>query len=174
MNPSPLKMLLRSSFPVLLFAMASAVPPASAAEDYKTVKSTSAFTLGIASGFGLVDSYGGLAVVPSVSARIVENGFIPEIVNPVFIELQFGPLFTGGGTIWMHSTHLRWDFIKDSQWTLFALGGIAGNFMDNRLGNRSEFYPRFGVGVFYQLTDILAIRADFSHELITVGVSVPF
>jgi hypothetical protein len=44
---------------------------------------------------------------------------------------------------------------------------------DPQYGDRTAFHPRFGVGAFYAL-DMLDIRMDFSHELITVGASFPF
>lgn len=142
-------------------------------EDYKSYHPSNNFTFGGSGGFGLVDTHGGFTLIGNIAAKVVKDGFIPEIVNPVFLEAEFGPTFVSGATFWMYSTHLRWDFVKDSKWTLFALGGFGGNFGSNRYGDRVALHPRFGVGAFYAL-DTVDLRFEFSHELITVGVSVPF
>lgn len=142
-------------------------------EDYKSVHPTNTFTGGVSSGFGLVDTHGGFSLIGNLAAKVVKDGFIPEIVNPVFLEAEFGPVFVSSATFWMYSTHLRWDFVKDAKWTLFALGGLGGNFGSNRYGDRVTLYPRFGVGAFYAL-ETIDLRFEFSHEVITVGASIPF
>lgn len=142
-------------------------------EDYQTYVPDHRFTLGVSGGFGLVDTSGGFALIGHAATRIAKDGFIPDIVNPVFLEVGFGPLFTSGTTVWMYSLHMRWDFVKNSNWTWFAIGGFGGNITNEEFGDRVAFHPRFGVGAFYE-TEFLTYRADFSHELITVGVSYPF
>lgn len=154
-------------------AWAAPATPETSGEPYKSFNPTNRFTAGLSSGFGLVDTHGGFSIVGNLGAKVVQDGFIPEIVNPVFLEAQFGPIFVSGATFWMYSTHLRWDFVKDAKWTLFALGGVGGNFGSNRYGDRVALYPRFGVGAFYAM-DTIDLRFEFSHEVITVGASVPF
>lgn len=163
-----------------LFAMAANAAPTvikpevTTHEDYKSFNPNHTVTLGISGGLGLIDTTEGFTLIGSAGARLVPDGFIPDIVNPVFLELQFGPMFARGTTMWMYSTHLRWDFVKDSTWTLFALGGFGGNITDSApFGNRVAFHPRFGVGSFYDIGS-LVFRFDFSHEVITAGVSYPF
>ncbi len=143
------------------------------AEDYKSYHPPNNFTLGASTGFGLIDTHGGLSVVGNIAAKVVRDGFVPDIVNPVFLELQVGPVFVSGATFWFYSTHLRWDFVKDEKWTFFALGGFAGNGGDNKYGDRFAFHPRFGVGAFYAM-DMLDLRFDFSREVINFGVVLPF
>lgn len=150
-----------------------ATPVASSGEDYKSTHPTNHFTGGVSGGFGLVDTHGGFSLVGNLAAKVVEDGFVPEIVNPVFLEIELGPTFVSGATFWMYSSHLRWDFVKDAKWTLFALGGFGGNFGSNRYGDRVALHPRFGVGAFYAM-DTVDLRFEFSHELITAGVSIPF
>lgn len=147
--------------------------PLAPKEDYKSYTPGNRFTFGFNGGFGLVDTSGGFLLAGNIATKLVDDGFVPEIVNPVFLELQFGPLFTSGVTIWTYSTHLRWDFVKDESWTLFAIGGLGGNWMSNKLGDRFALHPRFGVGFFYAF-EKFDFRADFSHESITGGVSLPF
>lgn len=165
------KTLLRSAL-VASFALTFAGASARA-EDYKTYQPANNFTLGASTGFGLIDTHGGLSVVGNIAAKVVRDGFVPDIVNPVFLELQVGPVFVSGATFWLYSTHLRWDFVKDEKWTFFALGGFGGNGGDNKYGDRFAFHPRFGVGAFYAM-DVIDLRMDFSRELINFGVSLPF
>lgn len=143
------------------------------AEDYKSYQPTNNFTLGFGGGLGVVDTRAGFSLIGNAAAKIVKDGFIPEIVNPVFLEIEFGPNFVSGSTFWMYSTHLRWDFVKDARWTLFALGGFGGNIASNKVADRVALHPRFGVGAFYAL-EAVDLRFEFSHELITVGVGLPF
>jgi len=146
----------------------------SSGEDYKSYTPPNNFTLGFGGGFGLVDTHGGFSVIGNAAAKIVKDGFIPEIVNPVFLEVAFGPTFVSGATFWQYSTHLRWDFVKNMDWTLFALGGFGGNIVDDpQYGDRTAFHPRFGVGAFYAL-EYFDLRFEFSHEMITLGASFPF
>lgn len=155
-------------------AAPQAAPSAVTNEDYKSYSPSNNFTFGASGGFGLVDTHAGFTLIGNAAAKIVKDGFIPDIVNPVFLEAEFGPTFVSGATFWMYSTHLRWDFVKDTKWTLFALGGFGGNIVSNdKYGHRTAFYPRFGVGAFYAL-DMLDLRFEFSHEMITVGASFPF
>lgn len=143
------------------------------AEDYKSYEPSNNFTMGFGGGLGVVDTRAGFSLIGNVATKIVKNGFIPDIVNPVFLELAFGPNFVSGETFWMYSTHLRWDFVKDNKWTLFALGGFGGNIASNKYADRVALHPRFGVGAFYAL-DSVDLRFEFSHELITFGVGLPF
>lgn len=159
--------------PVLQNYPVSGTTPTSSGEDYKSVHPENNFTFGASTGMGIVDTHAGFALIGNVAAKVVKDGFIPDIVNPVFLEVEFGPTFVSGATFWQYSTHLRWDFVKDAKWTLFALGGLGGNFGSNRYGDRVALYPRFGVGAFYAL-DTMDLRFEFSHEMMTVGASVPF
>jgi hypothetical protein len=147
--------------------------PTYTGEDYKSFHPMNNFTFGGSAGMGLVDTHAGFTLIGNIAAKVVKDGFIPDIVNPVFLEAEFGPTFVSGATFWQYSTHLRWDFVKDAKWTLFALGGFGGNFGSNKYGDRMALYPRFGVGAFYAL-DTIDLRFEFSHEMITVGASVPF
>ncbi|MBC7387563.1 MAG: hypothetical protein H7301_15535 [Cryobacterium sp.] len=161
-----------------VFAISSAFaapvkPTVATHEDYKSYQPNNNFTMGASGGFGLVDTHGGFSLIGNVATKIVKDGWVPDIVNPVFLEVEFGPIFTSGATFWEYSAHFRWDFVKDRNWTLFALGGFGGSIADNKWGDRVAVHPRFGVGAFYSL-DALDLRFEFSHELITAGISLPF
>lgn len=145
-----------------------------AEEDYKTFNPDISFTSGVSTGLGKVNSREGIALIGNLGARILKDGFVPDIVNPVYVEVEFGPMFTQGESIWIYSTHLRWDFIKNSKWTFFGIGGLGGNFYSNsRFGSNFDLHPRFGVGTFWAL-DFFDLRAELSHEAVLAGVSFPF
>jgi len=167
----------KKTFPILAFLAlthsAFAADTVVESEDYKSYRPDNQFTVGVSGGFGLVDTAGGFTVIGNAATRIVKDGFIPEIVNPVFLEIEVGPLFTSGTTVWMYSTHVRWDFVKSSSWTWFALGGVGGNVANEEFGDRVALHARFGMGAFYE-TPYVTWRGEFSHELITVGASWPF
>ena len=87
---------------------------------------------------GILDNHAGFALFPTVSKKIVHHGFIPDITNYVSIEIQGGPLFVSGGTAFIYSAHLRWDFDQDSQWALYGLGGLGGDITGAALGDDFE------------------------------------
>lgn len=145
----------------------------SAGEDYKSYNPDIQFTTGFQTGFGLVNTTGGLSILGNIATRILKDGFVPDIVNPVYLEAEFGPMFASGTTFWMYALQARWDFVRNKNWTYFAVGGLGGNFFDNSTGDHFAIHPRFGVGAFY-VTDLFDYRFQVSHEAVTVGLSFPF
>ncbi|MFZ9595995.1 MAG: hypothetical protein ACO3A2_07955, partial [Bdellovibrionia bacterium] len=141
------------------------------ADDWKGSPEESVLSVGGLAGLGMVNSTTGLAVLGTVSKKILPQGFISEITNSASVEAQVGPVLGGlGGAAWIYSLHLRWDFEKDKNWTLYALGGLGGVTQ----GILSSVTPRFGVGAFWKMSGPLNIRAELSHNLIAVGVNLPF
>ena len=145
-----------------------------AADDYKGTPSTTEMTASFMGGFGLVDTSGGFALTGALAKKILDRGFVSDLNDPIFIEVEFGPMFTSGITAWMYSAHLRWDFVKDPAWTFFAIGGMGANTISVNSNTRFALYPRFGVGAFYTLPVGLILRAEVSHEQVVAGVSVAF
>lgn len=143
-------------------------------EDWKGKPDPQEFTVGVLTGMGIVDSKAGLSVLGTVSRKVVEPGFAPDINNGVSIELAAGPLFASGETTLFYSTHLRWDFRKTAEWGLYALGGLAGYTANSQIGNPFEFFPRFGIGTFWRLQDTFWLRAEVSHEFTGVGLNLAF
>ncbi len=144
-----------------------------AEEDWKGKADTHDFSAGFLTGLGIVDSKAGVSVLGTVSRKIVEPGFAPDINNGVSIELEAGPLFTSGSSTFFYSAHLRWDFRKSEDFVLYALGGLAGFTSSSALGNPFEFFPRFGVGTLWKVHDLFSIRAEASHELVAAGLNFP-
>lgn len=151
-----------------------------AAEDFKGEPSPTELTAGVMAGGGIIDSRLGFALTGVVAKKIINQGFAPDIANQVFIEAEFGPVFLSGDTAWAYSAHLRWDFLKDPSWTFFAMGGVGGNVADDPRAvpanstNRFAVFPRFGVGAFWHIQPMFAVRGEVSHEHTSVGVSFPF
>src|SRR5262245_52809752 len=116
------------------------------ADDFKGKDDPSQFGFGGMAGLGILDNRGGFSLLGTASKKIIDRGFVPDIVNSVWIEAEAGPLFVGGSTAFVYSLHLRWDFVQNEVWTLYALGGAGGAITGAALGDRFELYPRFGAG----------------------------
>lgn len=144
------------------------------AEDWKGESDISEGSFGVINGLGIINSSTGYTLIGTVSKKIITNGFIPDLSNSVSIEGLFGPVFLSGVTGWLYSAHLRWDFEKDVNWAFFAVGGLGGNVVSQN--NHTDFIlsPRFGVGAFWKVTPQIKIRGDIAHDLVTVGINVPF
>lgn len=138
-------------------------------EDWKGNPDLSEFTFSLMTGAGIIDSSVGLAVAGAASKKIVRQGFVPDINNTVFIEALLGPVFVAGSAQFSYSTHLRWDFIRDEEWTFYALGGLGGYFTGQSMGNQSLLYPRFGSGVFWNISEYVTLRGELSHEFMVLG-----
>jgi len=152
---------------LLLTAIASSVAQA---EPWKGPAANSEFNLGAMIGVGLIGNVAGVAAVGNVAKKIVHQGFVPEINNQVFAEAQLGSVFKTGSDAFIYSAHLRWDFVHDPRFTLFALGGFSG-YSVTGVGGDLPIAPRVGIGIFWNLTPVLALRGEISHELISTGLS---
>jgi hypothetical protein len=160
----------RTSAPSSLNGMESAQ---SGGEDWKGASDTAQVHLGALLGLGVIDSVDGFVLLGTASKKIIQHGFVPDINDSVSLETELGPLFTQGTTAFAYSLHLRWDFQKDPSWTIFAIGGLAGD-TGASLGSRWVVLPRFGVGAFYKINELFMARFEVSHELIAAGLTFPF
>lgn len=177
------KLSLASVFFVLgapLLAQAQPVAPVSApqvsavtsVEDWKGADPTHEVMFSAMSGLGVINSSAGFGLVGAISKKIVNHGFVPDISNQVYIEAEMGPVFSNSANPFWFSTHLRWDFHKDSNWSLFALGGTTGQIVGTGAGS-SQFnlFLRTGIGAFYHINEQLSVRGELSHEFTGLGVS---
>lgn len=143
---------------------------AHAVEDWKGVSPEQSIQVGAMTGLGLVGSQAGLSLIAQAAKRIVERGFVPDLNNSVWFEIQAGwILFIPGGSPFAYSAHLRWDFIKDDQWVLYGIGGFGG--IAN--SGAAAFYPRTAVGAAMNLTSQspMQLRFELSQTWTTVGLS---
>lgn len=155
---------------VSFMGQASAV----AVEDWKGPTAPHTIQLGAMSGLGLVGAQAGLALIANASKRVVERGFVPDLNDSVWFEVQAGwILFIPGGNPFSYSAHLRWDFIKDDQWTLFGIGGFGGMIQPSSFGSSYWFYPRTAIGAAMSLTahSPMQLRFELSQNWTTVGIS---
>ncbi|MCX7978684.1 MAG: hypothetical protein N2578_06730 [Bdellovibrionaceae bacterium] len=129
------------------------------------------FGLSVMTGLGLLSDSAGLPLIGTLSKKILHEGFVPDVSDQAHLEGAFGPMWIKGGAVWSWSVHLRWDFRKDEKWMPFAIGGMGGNFVPEKLGKRQEFFPKFGVGAFYTLGENLKLRGEVSHTWIGIGVA---
>jgi opacity protein-like surface antigen len=145
----------------------------SSGEDWKGSINPSAFGFSALGGIGVIDDYRpGFALIGAIHERIIDHGFVPGINNSVYIEGELGPVFAAGNTAWFYSAHLRWDFTLNSDWIFYALGGVAGSDQGSGLGNHTVFYPRIGAGAIMNLTELVGVRLEISHELIVLGAMI--
>lgn len=151
-----------------------AVPVATnTGEDWKQTNLPPLYHFGALTGLGIIDSYGGLALLGTASMTVVDHGFIPEVSDSIAAEIEMGPVFVASHTAFWYSAHMRWDFRKDSDWTFYALGGLAGNDTPEGMGGHFEIWPRVGLGTIWKITPTVSMRAELSHEFTGLGVVFP-
>jgi hypothetical protein len=146
----------------------------SSGEDWKGQSDNAEVHLGGLAGLGIfADFNAGFVLLGTASKKIIHHGFVPDVTDSVSIETEMGPIFTQGTTAFSYSLHARWDFEMNQQWTFFAIGGAAGYITGSSLNNSFALFPRFGVGSFFRVNDLILIRGEISHELIAAGVTIP-
>ena len=147
----------------------SVIAPAS--PTWKGPLPSTVFQLGVSAGMGfVVDDVGG-TLQGRASFRIVEEGFIPDVSDQVFLEGLFGYMRIPNFNSLQYGVHLRWDFHATPDWTVFAIGGLGGSIvLYNARNTLWILRPRFGIGVFYHLIRNARLRADLASDFITLGV----
>ncbi len=146
------------------------------ASEWKGKPDSSEVAVGGIAGVGVIDGVGNFTLLGTLAKKIVNQGFIPDVNNSVWLEAQLGPYFATGFTPWAYSAHLRWNFNKDAEWTFYALGGLGGAFIPTHAGipSKIEMIPRLGIGTFWNVSAMFLIRLEVSHELVGLGMTFPF
>lgn len=145
--------------------------PMATPELWKGKLSDRDWEVGGIAGLALVEPNYGISLQAQISKRIFPDGWVEDITNPVSIEISAGPAFVKGHSPFTMATQLRWDFERDEDWTLFAVGGLGAQFTGVELGDRSLVHLRFGVGAFKRLDERMRLRMEASHEVLGVGVT---
>lgn len=146
----------------------------SSAEPWKGESDGSEVHFGALAGLGIIDFSAGFVLLGTASKKVIHRGFVPDINDSVSLEAQAGPIFTQGTAAFQYSLHLRWDFQKDEHWTLYALGGGGGYITGTSInGGSFLLHPRFGLGTFFRVNDLILLRGEISHELIAAGLTIP-
>lgn len=164
----------RSSWVLLLCALAFGAMEARAADAWKVPVPEQNWGLSVMAGLGITAIGAGGAITGAFSRRIVSQTAIRDISNDLHVELQMGPALiaqTAIGLLWSlpGSALGRWDFHLDERWSFFALGGLGWS--TSFIGGLAQwnFFPRFGVGAFFRLAPFFALRGEISHEQTVVG-----
>ena len=138
-------------------------------EDWKGRSPDSNVTLSPMFGAAFRETGVGIAVAGSAAIRLLEHGFIPDINNQVFLETQLGGIFFPNRDVFSYAAQLRWDFVKDDRFTVFAVGGLGG-----RIGGGAwNIFPRFGVGMMVAVARSFDLRFDFTQDALMTGLSFP-
>lgn len=148
--------------------------PASSAADWKGEPYLSQMMFSGLTGLAIIDNHTTFTVLGSAAKKILDQGFVPDINDSVWVEAEIGPAFYAGNAALVYSVHLRWDFNQNQNWTFYALAGFAGNVTPAALGGHDEFFPRVGLGAVFHLIENLSIRGELSHEFIVAGVQFEF
>ncbi|MBY0371870.1 hypothetical protein K2X33_14390 [bacterium] len=117
-------------------------------------------------GLSIVGGVAGFGINAAAAIKVLNDGFIDDLNDQVFVEFWGGPVFTGTFTAAAIGAHLRWDLSKNDLWTFYGLAGLGGSF-----GAVRTLHVRTGLGVFWNLFEFLSFRGELSHEHIGVGVT---
>lgn len=161
-----------SALVLVLSEVAMAAP--ATAENWKGKLDPQKYQLGALAGLGIVNSDVGFSLLGTVARKILDEGFVPDISDTAWIEIAVGPIFMEGDTVFFYSTHLRWDFMKDEQWTFYSLVGLSGQIRDTPVGNDFMMFPRVAAGALLKINPTVALRGELSHELVNIGAVLSF
>lgn len=113
------------------------------------------------------------------SYRLIDQGILSKITNPISIEGGFGTTFYGtkrgqtGVTGFDALLTARWDLQFDENWTLFLDLGAGYNGVSNDRQadvKGGGWFPAIGFGVIASITTDWAIRADCSYQFVGLGI----
>ncbi len=159
-------------------ALFASIGAAHAGEPWKGKTTVRPYEFGLMSGVSIYGNDASWGILPSAAYLVRDQGFIDDIDDRAWVELQLGPTFftTGSSTQAgiQYSAHLRWDFTYNEQWTFYALGGLSGYGLPDQYQNSFTIHPRFGTGVQYQTKTPLMFRGEVSAEFIGLGVALQF
>ncbi|MFL5813675.1 MAG: hypothetical protein ACJ763_08865 [Bdellovibrionia bacterium] len=163
-----------SSSPQVIQSAPAGGTAVSSSEDWKGKPEASEWAFSALTGLGIVNATPGFAIMGAAARKILDQGFVPDINNSVWIETELGPVFAKGSAAFQFSGHLRWDFVRNEDWTFYALGGFGGSVTGQKLGDKFEFYPRFGAGALWKIFADFNVRGEVSHELVVLGAQFEF
>jgi len=148
------------------------------AEDWKGHTEVSPLEFGLMAGSSFYGSSANFGVLASGAYLINKNGFVTDLDDRVWAEVELGPtFFSVGGTDHtglQYNAQLRWDFTYNEYWTVYALGGLGGFSLPNAVGGYLTLHPRFGVGAEYQTKTALLFRGEVAADFLGVGVAFNF
>lgn len=166
------------AFVAAILALASELPSAVAAEPWKGTTLARPVEAVLMSGLSIYGSEAAFGVLTGGAYLVKDRHFVGEIDNRVWAEVLIGPAFfsTTNSTLtgFQYSAHARWDVNYNEAWTAYALAGLSGYQLPDRLGGSFTVHPRVGLGVKYQTKSALLLRGEVSAEFIGAGVALNF
>jgi hypothetical protein len=154
------------------------VSPAQAAEPWKGNTVVRPIEATLMSGLSIYGNQAAFGVLAGGAYLLRDRYFVGEIDNRLWAEWMMGPSFfsTVNSTLTglQYSGHIRWDVNYNEIWTAYALAGLSGYQLPDRLGGSFTLHPRVGLGVKYQTKSSLILRGEVSAEFIGVGVTLNF
>ena len=151
---------------------------AGAGELWKGVSAENRWQVGGILGLGLSGKESSSNVLLSGSTVIHQSGFIDEINDRAWLDLEVGPSFFTQGTGFLFNALFRMDFTMNDSWTFFASGGLGSTSLPKGVTASGEslltIYPHIVLGAFYRLTDMVSMKMQISHAITGFGVAVDF
>lgn len=160
---------------VLFFVFTLICTNALAAELWKGPARENNFQIGGVLGLGLSGRESSSNLLFSGSTVIAQDGFIDDINERAWLDLEVGPNFFTQGTGFVLNALFRMDFIMNDSWTFFGAGGLGSTTLPKGvLGSDTTLtvYPHIVQGAFYRLTETVSLKMQVSHAITAFGVSV--
>ena len=162
----------------LLFAHGAVQNTVLAAEPWKGNTVARPVEAVLMSGLSIYGSEAAFGVLTGGAYLLKDRHFVGEIDNRVWAEVLLGPAFfsTTNSTLtgFQYSAHARWDVNYNEVWTAYALAGLSGYQLPERMGGSFTVHPRVGLGVKYQTKSSLLLRGEISAEFVGAGVALNF
>lgn len=166
---------------ILKFAIALGATFASlgahGAELWKGLPPENSFQVGGLLGLGLSGKESSSNLLFSGSTVIHQAGFIDDINDRAWLDLELGPNFFTQGTGFVINALFRMDFTMNDFWTFFAAGGIGSTTLPKGVASGDSVltvYPHIVVGAFYRLSDKVSLKMQMSHAITGFGVALDF
>lgn len=154
---------------------------ATATENWKGKPPPGQWMLGGTLGPAIYGSDVRMSFLGSAAVLIKEQGLLDDVNDQLWFEGQAGMIFLPGSNPLRFNAHLRWDFHKDLDVTLFATGGVgmilSGVGVDKLGITRSYDFlinPRFGLGMFWHIFSPLSMRLELTHDYLGAGLAMTF
>jgi len=147
-------------------------------EVWKGKTEVSPIEVGLMTGASIYGPSTNWGVLASGAYLFKKDGFLDEIDDRVWLEVQMGPSFFSAlgssHTGLQYNAQMRWDFTYNEYWTFYSVGGFGGFVLPDAIGGGFNIHPRFGLGAEYQTKTALMFRGEIAGDFMGVGVAVNF
>jgi hypothetical protein len=147
-------------------------------ENWKGHTEVSPVEVGLLTGTSFYGSSANWAVLATGDYLFKKDGFLDDIDDRVWLEVQMGPAFFSSSgsshTGLQYAAQMRWDFTFNEYWSFYSVGGFGGFILPDVYGGNFTLHPRFGLGTEYQTKTALLFRGEVASDFIGIGVAVNF